>query len=140
MYAYEVLPGKLWGRGRTNHLPWRQKMSFAADHNLLAVVQLAPRQDADWDRVTGVTNVVLPMADGKKVPELTNHIYHLSMMLPHGGILVMCNAGRNRSGLVLAMLLMATGLSAEEAITQVRAARPNAIANPYFEAYLRQLA
>lgn len=59
-----------------------------------------------------------------------------------GGVSVLsyCNAGRNRSGLMNALLLREIlEISGEEAMEIVRRERPNAIANPHFEDFLRSL-
>lgn len=55
-----------------------------------------------------------------------------------GDVLVHCGAGLNRSGLVVARVLMLTGLSADDAIRTIREARSEyCISNPYFEKWLR---
>lgn len=58
-----------------------------------------------------------------------------------GPVLVHCQAGLNRSGLVTARALMLGGLTADEAIALVREKRsPAVLCNDAFEAYLRGLA
>jgi len=54
-------------------------------------------------------------------------------------VLVTCFAGRNRSGLITALVLCkGVGLSPNEAIDAIRQARgPHAFRNSYFEAFLR---
>lgn len=55
-----------------------------------------------------------------------------------GPVLVHCQAGLNRSGLVAARALMLTGSSADEAIALIRARRSAAcLCNPSFERWLR---
>lgn len=55
-----------------------------------------------------------------------------------GNVLVHCQAGLNRSSLVVARVLMIAGMSADEAIRTVREARSEAcLCNPAFEAWLR---
>ncbi|MEQ9333458.1 dual specificity protein phosphatase family protein [Thalassobaculum sp.] len=56
-----------------------------------------------------------------------------------GRILVHCRGGRGRSGTVVAALLVAGGLPADEAVRAVRKARPGAIETPDQEAWIRQL-
>lgn len=57
-----------------------------------------------------------------------------------GPILVHCQAGLNRSSLVVAYSLMLEGLSAEEAIDKLRTARSDAcLCNPAFEEYLKSI-
>src|SRR5665213_78412 len=56
-----------------------------------------------------------------------------------GPTLVHCQAGLNRSGVVVAYALMLDGLSADEAIARIRERRsPAAISNPQFERWLRK--
>ena len=52
--------------------------------------------------------------------------------------LVRCQAGMNRSGLVVALLLMRDGMSADDAITLIRKKRSEwALSNEYFTRYLQ---
>ena len=52
--------------------------------------------------------------------------------------LVRCQAGMNRSGLVVAMLLLRDGMSADDAITLIRTKRSEwALSNEYFTRYLQ---
>jgi protein-tyrosine phosphatase len=56
-----------------------------------------------------------------------------------GVVLVHCQAGLNRSSLVVARALMKEGLSADEAINLLRDKRsPAVLCNPAFEAWLRK--
>lgn len=55
-------------------------------------------------------------------------------------VLVTCAAGRNRSGLISALMLMARrGISGEEAAKWVQGARAFALTNPRFVAFLNKL-
>lgn len=55
-----------------------------------------------------------------------------------GPVLVHCQAGLNRSGLVAAKALMLGGMTADDAISLIRAKRsPVCLCNPAFEAWLR---
>ncbi|WP_211590223.1 dual specificity protein phosphatase family protein [Microbispora sp. H11081] len=55
-------------------------------------------------------------------------------------VLVRCQAGLNRSGLVVARTLIETGVEPGEAIRLIRAKRSGyALCNPRFEAYLRAM-
>lgn len=49
-----------------------------------------------------------------------------------GEVLIRCAYGLNRSGLVVALALVAKGRAADEAIELVRAVRPGALSNAYF--------
>lgn len=53
-------------------------------------------------------------------------------------VLIVCHQGRNRSGLVMGLVLLNLGDNAENAIARVRSARgPNALSNRYFRTVLR---
>jgi hypothetical protein len=55
-------------------------------------------------------------------------------------VLVRCQAGINRSGLVMALMLIREGYSAEDAITLMRGKRGQAVlANKHFEAWLKEV-
>lgn len=55
-----------------------------------------------------------------------------------GPTLLHCEAGLNRSSLVAARVLIRTGMSAEDAISLIRAKRsPACLCNPAFEAWIR---
>jgi protein-tyrosine phosphatase len=52
-----------------------------------------------------------------------------------------CQAGWNRSGLIVALVLLKEGYSADEAIALIRAKRsPNALCNPHFVDFIREVA
>ena len=83
-----------------------------------------------------------PFPDGKHVPdgvievasEATDHVRS-------GGVIVsMCWGGRNRSGLVAALIVRSlTGCSGPQSCEIVRAARPGALFNDSFVDFLMQL-
>jgi protein-tyrosine phosphatase len=51
-----------------------------------------------------------------------------------------CQAGWNRSGLIIALVLLKEGYSADEAISLIRERRsPNALCNPHFVAYIKEV-
>jgi hypothetical protein len=71
-----------------------------------------------WIAENAASRVVRELAAGRKV-------------------LVTCMAGRNRSGLVSALVLKRMGWTARDAIRAVRDARENALTNESFVRYLR---
>lgn len=57
-----------------------------------------------------------------------------------GNVLVHCQAGLNRSSLIIARALMLDGMTADDAITLIRRQRsPACLSNDGFESYLRSL-
>ena len=51
-------------------------------------------------------------------------------------VLIHCAEGMNRSGLIVAAVLIREGMHPEEAIELIRARRPGALANPEFTQHL----
>lgn len=91
-----------------------------------------------------ITSMVVDMADShdqdmSMVDTLANWV---STLAESGPVLVHCQAGLNRSGVVVARTLMLKyGLSADEAIEEVRSRRAQIVlCNPMFEDWLRSRA
>ena len=54
-------------------------------------------------------------------------------------VLIRCQAGANRSGLIVAIVLMKDGYSADEAINLIKSKRPFALSNSEFVSFLRNI-
>jgi hypothetical protein len=144
---WEIVPGVLYQRGKLHGMAPEKKMAGLQHYGVTHVVALAPpTPDPDlaaWGELL-LYYRHRPMPDGRlrahgeALVELADELVH---ELNHGGtLLTMCNAGRNRSGLLSALVLRSLyGLSGEAALTIVRANRPLAVANPEFESFLRTL-
>jgi protein-tyrosine phosphatase len=93
----------------------------------------------------GVYTICAPIPDGpltarqwKKVMKVARRV---AAMLQQGRtVLVTCYAGRNRSGVVVALvdMLLRHG-SADDAVQNLRQVRKQALTNPWFVAYLKSL-
>ena len=83
-----------------------------------------------------------PMSDGKVTEKLLRTLRDVRDVVIQGietgeRVVVHCNAGRNRSGLVAALMLMEIyKINGPQAVAKVRALRPRAIANEHFEQFL----
>jgi hypothetical protein len=55
---------------------------------------------------------------------------------PHGAVYVMCHHGMNRSGLMAGLILRELGVSGEETVRRIVAARPGSLSNQAFRAIL----
>ena len=82
----------------------------------------------------------LPIADGR-ISNMPNVLHArdtaLSMRKHHNTVVIHCVAGRNRSGLIGALILRELHqLTGPQALEMVRRLRPNSVDNPYFEEYL----
>lgn len=141
----EILPGQLYQRGLFGKWPLWQKIDVLENGNVGAWVCLVRHPDPELARqfeVRGGWYVYRPISDGKVIERgLELLAFDLAQVIRKGkAVLVQCRAGRNRSGLLAALVVREVkGCSGREALEHVRRMRPNAIANPHFETYLREL-
>jgi hypothetical protein len=139
--VYEILPDQLYQAGNWKRYDLAGCKARIQQFGLTGVVNLW-QEDLrleklfKWYRHT-------PIPDGASFPEedLADLVQELIEHLQGGGrVLVMCHAGRNRSGLVSALVVRKfLGCSGQQALQWVRAARPRAVANEAFEGYLAGL-
>ena len=143
MKVYEILSGKLYQRGRFDKWPKERKLLELGELGITIVANMIRIPDEDISGPDGVEYYMLPIADGKiKDPDMLNRLADrlLQRILEGQKVLIHCNAGRNRSGLVSALIVRGYyNISGQKALNYVRRKRPQAIANPHFEAYLEGL-
>jgi protein-tyrosine phosphatase len=140
--TYEVLPSTLWIGPRSHEVPAAEKGIFARSTGLQAVFNLWHMADYDWAE-GGLSYCHVPLPDGKIVDESAyNRLVNLGEMFLQKGqpMLIQCYGGRNRSGLLAALLVRRmTGATGRQAIAIVQRARPSALANEHFRTYLESL-
>jgi protein-tyrosine phosphatase len=142
MICHTILPGKLYQRGDMLKRSREDKMELLQAHDISVVVGLAGPQDEDLVALLGSSYLWHPIPDSQvKDPnalmELVDRVADMHELFG-GAVLTYCHAGRNRSGLFSALLVMRlTGCIGDTAITRVRAGRPNALANPHFVDFIR---
>ena len=145
---YEIIPGKLYQRGEIHHFSPDLKAEGLVHYGITHAVALAPKNpDPDllgWDPdIFGYTHY--PITDGElKVGVGTQLLVIAALMakeIAYGGcVLAMCEAGRNRSGLMSALIVRKIlGMSGSDALEYVQARRPNALANEHFAQFLKEL-
>ena len=143
MKVYEILTGKLYQRGRFDKWPKKRKLLELGELGITVVVNLIQIPDEDIAGPDGVEYYMLPIADGKiKDPDILNRLADrlVQRIMEGKKVLIHCNAGRNRSGLLSALVVRRYyHISGQEALNYVRGKRPRAIANPHFESYLEGL-
>ncbi len=143
MKVYEIIPGSLYQRGRFDKWPKKRKLLELEELGITVVANMIRIPDEDIAGPDGVEYYMLPIPDGKiKDPDMLNRLADRLLQRILGGkkVLIHCNAGRNRSGLVSALVVRRYyKISGQEALNYVRGKRPQAIANPHFEAYLEEL-
>jgi hypothetical protein len=134
----EILPG-LWHGGVPVDYEW------VRDTGLQVVVDLA---DADAfpppEDVAGLTYLKCPLIDGDELPDpgLTLRLASLVAGLVQDGrtVLVHCTFGRNRSGLLMSLIVrQVLGVTGAEALAHVQARRKDTVNNETFATWLRSL-
>ena len=136
-----VVPG-LYVRGRSDHMPEDEKASALDTAGVTRIINLWSRADADLADLYGRDYFHYAIPDGALNPAKAQVLEVLArgaatIIRTGGAVLVQCHAGRNRSGLMATMIVRyLTGKSGPDALAMVREARPTAVANPAFEAYL----
>jgi len=146
--VYEILPDQLFQRGKLHGLSAQVKQAGLNYYGITHAMSLAPRlPDRDligWSkRDSGPSYNHKPIPDG--LFHATEDLLYLGRWYAHwvsqgGRVLTMCNAGRNRSGLLSALIVRELGgIPGAAAMKIVRDARPNAIANPHFVKFLEGL-
>jgi Dual specificity phosphatase, catalytic domain len=135
----ELVPGKLWHGGCPVDFDW------VRDTGIDLVVDLA---DADAyppaAEVDGLTYLKCPLVDGDDLPDpaLTLRLAALVAGLVDDGhqALVHCTFGRNRSGLLVTLVVRELlHLSGRDALTHVRDRRDRAVNNETFAEWLTSL-
>lgn len=141
-----VIPEALYMRGDFSRFPKSQKAAVLAKHRITAVVCLYGQPDLELRQLMENRGryIFRRIGDGKTLPEppLEDLARQLACRVRagKGAVLVHCRAGRNRSGLLAALVVRELRrCTGKEALHQVRLRRPNAVANPAFEAYLEGL-
>lgn len=148
MKLHEIVDGHVYQRGRTDELHRDIKLAVLEENDIDYVINLWSRADPDLQGIPGVTYIHYPIPDGLELPNvklqmLTNLASGAAYHILHSGhaVLVLCHAGRNRSGLLSALIVKElNGCTGQAALEHVRMKRPGAVDNPFFEQFLRSLA
>lgn len=142
--VWEILPGKLYQRAKTHNLDFETKVQGFEHYGIDIGVSMAPPTGDPHLALILMEHIHLPIPDSRirDVLGLESLAMELASAIEQGPLTVvtMCNAGRNRSGLLSALIVRElTGLPGWAAMDLVRKERPEALANPYFEEYLASL-
>lgn len=144
---WEIIPGKLYQRGKLHGMPPERKMRGLIHYGITHSVAFAPpTPDPDlvaWDLADIIGYTHFPISDGllKTDDRLLEMASGFVKEINDGGcMLMMCNAGRNRSGLMSSLIVRELlGVSGVEAMELIRLHRPRALANLNFERFLESL-
>ena len=143
--TYEVEPGLLYGRPGPNKSRWN--LEHIKQAGIRVIVSLVPVDAPTKEQIDdlGFRHYVTPFEDkiGRPYRPENDHIYRileqfeeiLDRHLPRKeSILVHCNSGKDRTGLLLAHYLMSRkGLHPKRAIRELRRLKPNALTAKGFE-------
>ncbi|QNN54348.1 protein-tyrosine phosphatase family protein [Nocardioides mesophilus] len=135
----EMLAGRLWHGGCPVDFDWVRATGVDL------VVDLAdPDAYPPAEQIDGLAYLKCPLVDGETVPDpaLTTGLARLVADLVRDGrqALVHCTFGRNRSGLVTALVVRELlGLTGAEALRYVQDRRDRAANNEQFAQWLRSL-
>ena len=132
---HAIIPSKLYQRGE-----FECTDAHLAENGIKLVVGLAGKRDMSL-KIPYIWN---PIPDGKKLDPDAIIKLARTVIEEHnrlgGAILVHCHAGRNRSGLLSALLVMAfKGVTGKAAVDVVRNGRPRALANLAFVNFLSDI-
>lgn len=144
MKLIEIWPERLYQRGEFRKLPLSEKQARLAAAGITAVLNVSPRLDAELQAAMGPAAYLhAPIADSAHadfaVVEAAAAWALGALNAPDSRLLVHCHAGRNRSSLLSAILLMELyEMAGLDAVAHLRLVRPNALATDAFVDYLKQ--
>lgn len=141
--TYTIEPGLLYGRPGPNKSRW--DLPSLKRHGLVAVVSLVQIEKPPDVTRAGLKHYFIPFEDKLYLPYKTANAFvfeifdefdrvldiHLPRKEP---VLVHCNSGKDRTGLLLAYYLITRkGLSAKRAIKAIRQQKPDALTASGYE-------
>ncbi len=135
----EIIADRLWHGGCPVDFGWVRACGIDV------VVDLAdPDAYPPAEEIAGLTYLKCPLVDGDTIPDptVTTGLAGLVAGLVRDGrqALVHCTFGRNRSGLLVALVVRELlGLSGADALAHVQARRARAVNNESFATWLRTL-
>jgi protein-tyrosine phosphatase len=143
--VWEILPGQLFQSAKLHGRPRQSKWDGIGHYRLTRLYALAPTTAdpdlAEWPDLythTPIPDGLLPEVGAMSLLRISTEL--AAHIRAGGTVLTMCNAGRNRSGLLSALIVRElSGIPGSAAMEVVRCHRPRAIANPNFERFLEGL-
>jgi len=136
--TYGGYPQRIFVSGHTRGLPAAATRHRLAESGITHVFCVAPTPD--WDLEISMDQGFYhhhPLPDGKEIGKdqvrtVVEQIYRV-LMDTTDSVLVHCRAGRNRSCLVAALVLIKFHQDPKTVLAELRHVRPRALANPLFE-------
>lgn len=143
------LHDNVYQRGHMERLSYDLLKEAFTKYNIHNVVGLARKRDPNLERMNEegfICYDYYPIPDGKLKKKDADFLVELAEDIAldaevnGSAVLSYCNAGRNRSGLVNALVLRSfLDVSGATALDMVREGRPRAVANEHFQAFLESL-
>jgi hypothetical protein len=135
----ELVPGRLWHGGCPVDFAWARTAGISVVLDLADADAYPPAGE-----IEGLTYLKCPLEDGDDLPDpgVTLRLAGLVAGLVQDGrqALVHCTFGRNRSGLVVTLIVRdLLGLSGAQALAYVRERRDRAVNNEVFADWLTSL-
>src|SRR5262245_16367178 len=107
MKIYQILPSQLYVSANTNRASGGLRSEITEGYGVTMTISLWRGWD-DPVLASATTAFLMPIADGKEIPERTLEtlVRLASGEIRRGGrVLVQCHAGRNRAGLLAALIV-----------------------------------
>jgi len=130
-------------RGHTRKFNTERMLNALQDRKVALVLNVSPRADIPLGagcRTIGIEYKHAPLPDGKKIDHslVTRLIYKVIHEVQNGlNVVVHCNAGRNRTFLVVVPAIATlTGRPTSVVLPEIAAIRPRLLANPVFEDFV----
>jgi hypothetical protein len=135
----ELVPGRLWHGGCPVDFAWVREAGVDVVLDLADADAYPPAEE-----IEGLTYLKCPLEDGDDLPDpaVTQRLAELVAGLVREGrqALVHCTFGRNRSGLVVTLIVRELlGLTGREALAYVQERRDRAVNNEVFATWLSSL-
>jgi protein-tyrosine phosphatase len=144
--VHTIVEGALYQRGNCLNRTYEDKKALLFEYGIEHIVNCWHRADDDLIRLVGLEYYDhVPIPDSPRfinsVRTLESAAVRVAGFIEGGySAMTQCHAGRNRSGLMSALIVRELmHCSGEEALEVVRARRRNALATPSMETYLMNL-
>lgn len=141
MKIYTILGGRLYQSGRPRDTKKQTRLALLQQRGIDVCLALWGNKDIELSKQMFLYRLV-NLPDGKIPEEMGMLCLALvsemaGLILQNHRVLVYCYGGRNRSGLISALIVRELkGFTGREALEWVRSCRPHSVVNKHFEQFL----
>jgi atypical dual specificity phosphatase len=133
-----VVKDRVIGMGRPSSEDLAALASCGVSHVISLTVQPMERELLNRHGITGIHIPVMDMS-APSPAEITRFVEELARLVDEGHkVAVHCGAGLGRTGTMLACYLVSRGMSADEALSEVRSQRPGSVESRVQEEAVRE--